>query len=92
MELKGTVTLDDDTMSKLKDSIREEVMKDINRDGLYYEEVVNYLQGCTLKGYLNVLTSTIDSVTVGVDEDSLSFASDRKLLERLRVIAGVLKL
>lgn len=49
-ELKGTVTLDSESMEALRKEIREEVIKEMEKDGLYLPEVVKYLYNCEYTG------------------------------------------
>lgn len=62
MELKGTVTLDEESMDSLREEIREEVMENIKKNGLYQEEVLRYLNDCDHKTYAKLLSKTLNDV------------------------------
>ena len=86
MELKGTVILDKETMSKLKDQIREEVIEDIKNDGNYFSEIEKYLNDCDFESYITIIKGTIDNIISKTDENDIHFDSGWKKWHELLAI------
>lgn len=83
------VILDDETMEDLKSQIRKEVMKDIEKSGLYLEEVERYLHSCRFDTYADLLSKTLDGVIDRIDSSSIYFYCNRRKFQKLKAIKSV---
>ena len=93
MELKGTVTLDEETLDALKEDIRKEVIEEIRKDGNYSNEIKIFLEDCNHEQYMRMITATIDSVINKTNpEEDLHFDSGRKAWDRILAIKALLKI
>lgn len=92
MELKGIVTLDEETMEELREKIREEVIEDIKDSGNYSSEIREYLEDCNFKEYMSMIKCTIKQIIEKTTEDDIRFDSDRVVLTKLQVIDTILNL
>ena len=92
MELKGSITLDEETMDSLREEIREEVMADIEKSDLYLEEVERYLQQCDYKTYANLLEETLDGLLDRTDPESITWKDDKRKWQKLQTIKVILEL
>lgn len=56
MKLTGEIILDEKTTQQLKEEVRVEVLKDIEKDGLDYEEALKFLKSInSVTGFRNIL-------------------------------------
>lgn len=82
MELTGKVELDEESMSTLKESIRQEVVDEINEKGLMWSEVKKYLESLSMPEYFNMVTKTLgNGVAAGKkqeDADDFHFDDEKK--------------
>lgn len=62
IELTGKVTLNEETYKELKNTIREEVIKDIKSYGHYSTEIEEFLADCPFNTYVFMIERTIDKV------------------------------
>ncbi len=92
MELKGSITLDKETMNVLKEKVREDVMKDIEKSGLYFEEVERYLQQCSYKTYANLFERTLDDLLNRTNPESITWRDDKRKWQKLQAIKTILEL
>lgn len=76
-------------MEELKLQIREEVMKDIEKSGLYLEEVEMYLHGCRFDTYADLLSKTLDDVIDRTGSSLISFDCNRRKFQKLKAIKSV---
>lgn len=86
LDLKGTILLDDETMSKLKSKIREEIKEEIKKNGHYYSEIKEFLIDCEFKEYYKLIRLTIDKVIDKIDEDDLNFTDEIMKMRTLKLI------
>lgn len=89
MELKGTVTLDEESMEALREEIREEVMENIKQDGLYQEEVLRYLNHCDCKTYAKLLSKTLNDVVEKTDPETITWKDDMKNWKKLQAVRDI---
>jgi len=89
MELKGTVTLDDETMEALQKDVREEVLAEIKKDGLHLNEVLPYLKECDYKDYCKLLSQTLNGVVERTDPETITRNNDIKEFRKLQAIRDV---
>ncbi len=80
MELKGSITLDKETMNVLKES------------GLYFEEVERYLQQCSYKTYANLFERTLDDLLNRTNPESITWRDDKRKWQKLQAIKTILEL
>lgn len=92
MELKGQVILDDETMEKLKEQIREEVINEIKEDGNYSYEIEKYMNGCNYKSYMKMIKCTIDNAINNTNKDDIHFKSDWKEWNQIVAIKSLLNI
>lgn len=92
IELKGSVVLDEETLEKLKVKIREEVIKEIKTDGYDSNESVDIISSFNHISYYNILYLSIDKILDKTDIKNISFESDKKKYEKLRIIKKILDL
>lgn len=92
MELKGTVTLDEETMEGLREKIREEVIEDIKNNGNYSSEIEKYLNDCNFESYMRMIECTIENVIKKTSEEDIHFNSGWKTWCRLHAIESLLKI
>lgn len=92
MELKGTITLDEDTMEKLREQIREEVIEDIKNNGNYSAEIKKYLNDCSFEYYMRMIECTIENVIKRTNKDDIHFDSGWKAWHRLHAIKSLLEI
>lgn len=86
MELKGTVTLDAETMNSLREEIREEVLQEIKEKGLYFSEVEKYLRECDYNSYAKLLSVTLNEIVNNTDSESITWKEDKRRLQKLQLI------
>lgn len=92
MELKGTITLDEETIEELREKIREEVIEDIKNNGNYFSEIEKYLNDCKFESYMKLIERTIENVIERTNEDDIHFDSGWKAWHRLHAIKSLLKI
>lgn len=93
MTLTGEVILDKESKEALREEIREEVIKDIAKNGNYDSEVERYLLQYDFLHYYAMIRDTIDKVISNVDEDKeVHFQSERDTLKKLKTIQSIIKL
>ena len=92
MELKGQVILDEETMKKLKNQIRQEVINDIKEDGNYSSEIEEYLNDCNFKSYMKMIDYTIDNVISKMNKEDICFESDRKAYNQILAVKAMLEI
>ena len=92
MELKGTVTLDEETMEELREQIREEVIEDIKNKGNYSSEIERYLSDCKFETYVRLIELTIEDVIERTSEEDIKFESGCKAWHRLNAIKSLLEI
>lgn len=83
MELKGQVILDDETMDKLKEQVREEVINEIKEYGNYSSEIEEYMNSCNFENYMRMIEVTIDNVIKNTNKEDIHFESGWKSWNRL---------
>lgn len=89
MELKGQVILDDETMDKLKEQIREEVINDIKENGNYSSEIEEYMNDCNFEYYIKMIEHTIDNVIKNTNKEDIHFESGWKAWNRLMTLKSL---
>lgn len=92
MELKGIVTLDEETMEKLREHIREEVIEEIKNKGNYFSEIEKFLVDCKFDSYMKLIERTIENVIERTSEEDIHFDSGWKAWHRLNAIKVLLKI
>lgn len=92
MELTGKIILDDTTINELRNQIREEVIEDIKKNGLYLSEAEEILRYCKLNEYVGVVARTIIDVLGNITEEDIRFTSDVKNKYILLAISNILKI
>lgn len=92
MELKGTVTLDEETMEEFREKIREEVIEDIKNNGNYFSEIEKYLNDCNFESYMRMIECTIKKVIERANEEDIHFDSGWKAWHRLHAIKSLLEI
>lgn len=90
MELRGQITLDEETMSKLKDQIREEVIEDIKENGNYSSEIEKYMNDCSFESYMRMIECTIDNVIKKTNKENIHFNSGWKAYRRILAIKSLM--
>ena len=90
MELKGQVILDEESMEKLKNKIRGEVINEIKEKGNYSTEIERYLNDCDYKSYVKMINRTIRKVISKIDKEDITFESDVKACHQIVAIASLL--
>lgn len=86
MELKGTVTLDAETMNSLREEIREEVLQEIKEKGLHLIEVERYLRECDYNSYAKLLSATLNEIVNNTDSESIIWKDDKRKFQKLQLI------
>lgn len=92
MELTGKITLDANTMEELEQSIRSKIIDEIRESGNYSSEIISYPLDCKYKIYYNVIYETINHMLDNVDENDITWSSDREKLKKLKIIQQVMNL
>lgn len=92
MELRGTVTLDDDTMDNLTEQIREEVIEDIKNNGNYSYEIEKYLKDCNFREYVSMIKDTVDYIISKTEKKTIYFDNDKKKWNTLLAISSIFKI
>lgn len=92
LELTGKVILDERSIDELKKSVREDAICDLKTNGCYLDEVVKYLEDCSLAGYLGIISTTATTMLEKIKEEDLVFSSDVKLRRKLEMIKNILDL
>ena len=90
MELTGQVILDEETMEKLKDRVRHEVINEIKEEGNYSSEIERYLNDCDFKSYVKMIDRTIRKVISKIDKEDMCSESDVKACHQIVAIASLL--
>lgn len=90
MELKGQVILDDETMKKLKEQIREEVIDDIKKNGNYSSEIERYMDDCNFEYYIRMIKNTIDNIIRKTNKEDIHFESGWKAWRQISAIKFLL--
>lgn len=92
LKLSGEVILDDETMEELKEKVRQEVINDIQKDGLSYEEAVRFLREIdNISGFMNTLKATIPEFVDKFKDKDKYFDDDIKY-KKIKLINDILNL
>ena len=60
MKLTGEIILDEKTTQQLKEEVRVEVLKDIEKDGLDYEEALKFIKSInSITGFRNFFIDSL---------------------------------
>jgi len=90
--LRGTVQLDADSMDAIRREVRKSVVKQIECDGLFTDELKRFMSMCSYNKYLEIVSETIsDALEKAVADDS-HWNDDIRVRKKLEAIATVLKL
>ena len=91
MRLSGDFTLDDNSIRKLKDIIKDDVMNEISDRKCDFEEVKNYLRKCSYPGYLSIIKDTINEAMKHAPcVQSINWKTNMKEYEQLIKIKQIL--
>lgn len=90
MELRGQVILDEKSMDKLKDQIRQEIIDEIKEEGNYASEIERYMNDCNFESYIGMIICTIDNVISKIDKENIRFNSEEKAYHRILAIKSIL--
>lgn len=90
MELKGQVILDKESMDKLKDQIRQEIVDEIKEEGNYASEIEKFMNDCNFESYIQMIKCTIDNVISKIDKENIRFRSEEKAYHRILAIKSIL--
>lgn len=93
MKLIGEVILNEDTMHKLRCSIRAEVIEEIKNNGNTSDEIMRYMVRLNPSEYVNLLITTIMPVLNTVeDESQFSWTEEKRDYRTLKAIAAILSI
>lgn len=90
MELRGRVILDEKSMDKLKDQIRQEIIDEIKEEGNYESEIERYMNDCNFESYMAMIICTIDNVISKIDKENIRFSSEKRAYHRILAIKSIL--
>lgn len=92
MELHGTVTLDKESMEKLKDKIRKEVIKEIKESGNTENEIELFLRDLSCNTYLRILRDTLCDVLNNTNKSEFRWDYDKKAYDILCIIYSLISI
>lgn len=90
--LSGTVKLDADSMEALRAQVREEVVQNIEDNGIYADEAERYLRKCSYQRYLELIVDTIGVAVKKAEKEDSSWRDDERKKNRLQAIQSLLRL
>lgn len=80
MKLTGEIILDEKTTQQLKEEVRVEVLKDIEKDGLDYEEALKFIKSInSITGFRNFFIDSLSEFLPKIKSEDFHF-DDEKIL------------
>lgn len=92
MKLTGEIILDEKTTQQLKEEVRVEVLKDIEKDGLDYEEALKFIKNInSVTGFRNIFVDSLSEFLSKIKSEDFHFG-DEKIFNKLKMCLGIMKM
>ena len=92
LKVTGTMTLDVESMKKIKEQVRNEVMKDLEIDGLWVEEAKKFLTNIdTISGFDYIFKDCLEKFLENHKDGEFHF-DDEKIYKKLQMCLDILKM
>lgn len=92
LKLTGQVLLDDESMNKLRESIRKEIIQEIKEDGHYTSEIKQFLNELDAKSYYNMISQTISDIIQKTDPEKFTWSDDQLKFDKLKLMSDIILL
>lgn len=81
MKLTGEIFLDEKTTQQLKEEVRVEVLKDIEKDGLDYEEALKFIKRInSVTGFRNFFIDGLSEFLPKIKSEDFHFDDEKFLI------------
>ena len=92
MKLTGEIILDEKTTQQLKEEVRVEVLKDIEKDGLDYEEALKFIKSInSVTGFRNFFIDSLSEFLPKIKSEDFHF-DDKKNFNKLKMCLEIMKM
>lgn len=92
MKLTGEIILDEKTIQQLKEEVRVEVLKDIEKDGLDYEEALKFIKSInSVTGFRNIFIDSLSEFLPKIKSEDFHF-DDEKNFNKLKMCLEIMKM
>lgn len=92
LKLTGQVLLDDDSMNKLRESIRKEIIQEIKENGHYTSEIKQFLNELDSKDYYNIIAQTINGIIEKTDPEKFTWSDEQLKFDKLKLMSDIILL
>lgn len=92
MKLTGEIILDEKTTQQLKEEVRVEVLKDIEKDGLDYKEALKFLKSInSVTSFRNIFIDSLSEFLPKIKSEDFNF-DDEKNFNKLKMCLEIMKM
>lgn len=92
MKLTGEIILDEKTTQQLKEEVRVEVLKDIEKDGLDYEEALKFIKSInSITGFRIFFIDSLSEFLPKIKSEDFHF-DDEKIFNKLKMCLEIMKM
>lgn len=92
MKLTGEIILDEKTTQQLKEEVRVEVLKDIEKDGLNYEEALKFIKNInSVIGFRNFFIDSLSEFLPKIKSEDFYFDNE-KIFNKLKMCLEIMKM